>query len=80
LHTTLEQEQPTQGDGGAARCHAHDVNRHINEDTREDPPLFSIASQNMVAAALLLRAMLEPLTSKGRRVREGGSMGSWSMS
>ena len=38
--------------------------------TRGDyPPVFSTASQNVMAAALLLRAMPEPSTPKGRRVR-----------
>jgi hypothetical protein len=37
----------------------------------EKTPLFSIASQNVVAAALLLRAMPEPLMPEGRRVHQG---------
>jgi len=36
-----------------------------------DPPLFSTASQNVMAAALLLRPMSEPSTPEGRRVHEG---------
>ena len=36
-----------------------------------NPPVFSTASQNVMAAALLLRAMPEPSTPKGRRVRQG---------
>ena len=35
------------------------------------PPVFSTASQNVMAAALLLRAMPEPSTPEGRRVRQG---------
>jgi hypothetical protein len=34
------------------------------------PPLFRRASQNLAAAAMLLRSCLEPVTSKERRVRQ----------
>ena len=72
LRETLEQDQPTRGDGGAARRRARDVNRHIVENEGGDnPPVFSTASQNVMAAALLLRAMPEPSTPEGRRVRQG---------
>jgi len=69
---TLAQEQSGRGDGGEARRCARDVNRRIIEDEGGDNPLvFSTASQNVMAAALLLRAMPEPLTPEGRRVRQG---------
>ena len=64
------QDQSARGDGGEARRRAQDVNRRIIEDEgADDPPVFSTASQNVMATALLLRAMLEPSTPEGRRVR-----------
>ena len=72
LRETLVQDQSARGDEGAARHRARDVNRRIVEDERGDnPPVFSTASQNVMAAALLLRAMHEPSTPEGRRVRQG---------
>ena len=69
LRETLEQDQPARGDGGAARRRARDINQCIVADDGEDyPPVFSMASQNVMAAALLLRAMPVPLTLEGRRV------------
>jgi len=60
------------GGRGAAKRRARDVNRRIVEDEGGDnPPVFSTASQNVIAAALLLRAMPEPSTPEGRRVRQG---------
>lgn len=70
LRETLEQDQAARGGEGAARHRDRDVNRHIVEDVGgHDPLVFSMASQNVMAAALLLRAMTEPLTPMGRRVR-----------
>ena len=40
-----------------------------NDEGSEQPPIFNRASQNVVAAAMLVRAMLEPSTTEGRRVR-----------
>ena len=72
LCETLVQDQSARGDDGAARCRARDVNFRIVEDEGGDnPPVFSTASQNVMAAALLLRAMPEPLTPEGRRVCQG---------
>ena len=69
LRDTLEQEQQGRGDGGGARQRAHDVHRRINNDEgSEQPPIFNRASQNVVAAAMLVRAMPEPSTTEGRRV------------
>ena len=46
------------------------MHRHINNDEgSEQPPIFNRASQNVTAAAMLVRAMLEPSTTEGRRVR-----------
>ena len=42
----------------------------INEDEgSEQPPIFNHASQNVMAAAMLVRAMPEPSTTEGRWVR-----------
>ena len=72
LRETLVQDQSVRGDEGEARRHAQNINRRIIEDEGGDnPPVFSIASQNVMAAALLLRAMPEPSTPEGRRVRQG---------
>ena len=46
------------------------MHRRINNDEgSEQPPIFNHASQNVAAAAMLVRAMLEPSTMEGRRVR-----------
>jgi len=72
LRETLVQDQSDRGDGGEAKCRARDVNRRIIEDEGGDNPLvFRTASQNVMAAALLLRAMPEPSTPEGRRVLQG---------
>ena len=69
LRDTLEREQRGRGDGGAARRRARDVNHRINNNEGgEQPPIFNRASQNITAAAMLLRMMPEPSTSEGRRV------------
>lgn len=50
-----------------------DVNRHIHKDATVDDgdaPLFKSASQNLAAAAMLLRGCPELATPKGRRVRQ----------
>ena len=69
---TLVQDQSGRGDGGEARRRARDVNRRIIEDEGGDhPPVFSTANQIMMDAMLLLRAMPEPSTPEGRRLRQG---------
>ena len=40
-----------------------------NDEGSEQPPIFNRASQNVAAAAMLVRAMPEPSTTEGRRVR-----------
>ena len=68
LRDTHKQEQRGCGDGGRARRRAHDVHRRINNDEgSEQPPIFNRASQNIAAAAMLVRAMPEPSTTEGRR-------------
>jgi hypothetical protein len=55
---------------GGARHRAWDVQRHIIDDARAGPPpAFSGASQNLAAAAMLLRTMLEPSTTEGQRIQ-----------
>jgi len=71
LREALVRDPSCRGDGGEARHRARDVNRRIVEDKGGDAPVFSTASQNVMAAALLLRAMPEPSTPEGRRVRQG---------
>jgi len=72
LRETLVQDQSIRGDGGEARRRARDINRRIIEDEGGDnPPVFSTASQNVMATTLLLRAMPELSTPEGRRVRQG---------
>jgi hypothetical protein len=54
-----------------ARAHERDVNRRINKDAAVDggdAPLFKPASQNLVAAAMLLCGCPEPTTPKEKRV------------
>jgi hypothetical protein len=49
---------------------ARDVNRRIVEDRAVEPPVFGRASQNVVAAAMLLRNMSEPSNPEARRARD----------
>jgi hypothetical protein len=66
LRTALEQELGSRNDGGAARRRARDVHRRICDDDGGDlPPLFTRASQNVAAAAILLQTMPEPSTPEG---------------
>jgi hypothetical protein len=66
LQQTLERERAERALGGRAR----DVNHRINEDRVVDPPVFARASQNVVAAAMLLRNMPEPSNPDARRARD----------
>jgi hypothetical protein len=69
LRATLEQERSGRSDGGAARRRARDVYHCTNNDKGDDqPPLFARASQNVIAAAILLRTTSEPSTGEGRQV------------
>jgi hypothetical protein len=69
LQQTLKQERAARTRGGGARERAHDVNRRIIEDRVGEPPAFNQASQNVVAAAMLLRNMPEPSTPEARWAR-----------
>ena len=46
------------------------MHHRINDDEGDDcPPTFNRASHNVAATAMLVRAMPEPSTTEGRRVR-----------
>jgi hypothetical protein len=49
---------------------ARDVIRRIVEDQAIDPPVFDQASQNMVAATMLVHNMPEPSNPKAHRARD----------
>jgi DNA-binding transcriptional MerR regulator len=70
LHQTLEHERAARAHGGGARERARDVNRRIVEDRAVEPPVFGRASQNVVAATMLLRNMPEPSNPEARRARD----------
>jgi tyrosyl-tRNA synthetase len=70
LQRTLEQERAARAHGGGARERARDVNHRIVEDQVVEPPVFGRASQNVVAAAMLLRNMPEQSNLEARRARD----------
>jgi tyrosyl-tRNA synthetase len=70
LQQTLEQERATRAHGGGARERARDVNRRIIEGRAGEPSIFNRASQNVVAAAMLLRNMPEPSNPEARQARD----------
>jgi hypothetical protein len=70
LRQNIEQGWPGRALAGGARHRARDVQRHIVDDARAGlPPTFSGVGQNLAAAVMLLRAMLEPSTTEGRRIQ-----------
>jgi hypothetical protein len=70
LRQNIEQEWAGRALAGEARHRAQDVQRRITDDARARlPPASSGVSQNLAAAAILLRAMLEPSTTKGWRIQ-----------
>jgi hypothetical protein len=70
LWATLEQERSSWGNSGAARRRARDIYRRINDDEGGSQPLvFTRASQNVTAAAILLWTMPVPSTTEGRQIR-----------
>jgi hypothetical protein len=70
LRQNIEQEWAGQALAGGAPHRARDVQRRIVDDARAGlPPAFSGVSQNLAAAAMLLRAMLEPSTTEGRCIQ-----------
>jgi hypothetical protein len=69
LRQNIEQEWAGQALAGEACHRARDVQRRIVDDARARlPPASSGVGQNLAAAAMLLRAMPEPSTTKGRRI------------
>jgi DNA-binding transcriptional MerR regulator len=68
LQQTLEHERVARAHDGGARERARDINRRIVEDRAGEPPVFGRASQNVVATAILLRNMLEPLNPEAHQV------------
>jgi hypothetical protein len=70
LQQNIEQEWAGRALAGGAPHRARDVQRHIVDDARAGlPPAFSGVGQNLAAAAMLLRAMLEPSTIEGRHIQ-----------
>ena len=70
LQQVLEHERAGRALDGGARARSRDVQNRIIEDAGADqPPVFNRASQNLAAAAILLRTMPEPSTPEGRRIR-----------
>jgi hypothetical protein len=70
LRQNIEQEWAGRALAGGARHRARDVQRHIVDNSRAGlPPTFSGVGQNLAAAAMLLRAMLKPSTTEGRRIQ-----------
>jgi hypothetical protein len=70
LRQNIEQEWAGRALAGGARHRARDVQRCIIDEARAGlPPAFSGVGQNLAVAAMLLRAMLEPSTTEGRRIQ-----------
>jgi hypothetical protein len=70
LRQNIEQEWAGRALAGGARHRAQDVQRRIVDEAMAGlPPAFSGVGQNLAAAAMLLRAMLEPSTTEGRRIQ-----------
>jgi hypothetical protein len=70
LRQNIEQEWAGRALAGGAHHRARDVQRRIIDDARAElPPAFSGAGQNLATAAMLLRTMLEPSTTEGRRIQ-----------
>jgi hypothetical protein len=70
LRQTIGQEGAGRAPAGEARHLAQDVRHRIADDARARLPLASSGvGQNLAAAAILLRAMLQPSTTEGRRIQ-----------
>jgi hypothetical protein len=66
----LEQEWVGRAPAGEARHLTQDVQHRIADDTRPRlPPVSSGVGQNLAVATILLRAMLKPSTTEGRRIQ-----------
>jgi hypothetical protein len=70
LRQNIEQEWAGRAIVGGARHRARDVQCRIVDDARARLPLASSGvGHNLVAAAMLLRAMPEPYTTEGQRIQ-----------
>jgi hypothetical protein len=71
LERNLEQDQPYPH-GGGARGRAQEVYRQIVGDEEPEPLIshFPRAGQNIMAATMLLRNMLEPSNTQARHIRD----------
>jgi hypothetical protein len=70
LWQNIGQERVGRAPAGEARHLAQDVQHRIADDARARlPPASSGVDQNLVVATILLRAMLEPSTTEGRRIQ-----------
>jgi hypothetical protein len=70
LRQNIEQGWAGRALAGGARHRARDVQRRIVDDARAGlPPAFSVAGQNLAAAAMLLQTMPELSTTEGRRIQ-----------
>jgi hypothetical protein len=70
LRQNIKQEWAGRALAGGAHHRARDVQCRIIDDARVGlPPAFSGAGQNLTAAAMLLRTMPEPSTTKGRCIQ-----------
>jgi hypothetical protein len=70
LQQTLEHERTAHAHDEGARERARDVNHRIVEDRAVEPPVFGRASQNVIAAAMLLRNMPEPSNLEAYRAHD----------
>jgi tyrosyl-tRNA synthetase len=70
LQQTLEHERVAHTHDGGARERAHDINCRIVEDRAVEPLVFNQASQNVVAATMLLRNMPEPSNPEAHRAQD----------
>ena len=70
LRQNIEQEWAGRTLAGGACHRARDVQRRIVDNARAAlPPTVSGSGQDLAAAAMLLRAMLEPSTTEGQRIQ-----------
>jgi hypothetical protein len=70
LRQNIEQEWAGRALAGEARHQVRDDQRRIVDDARARlTPISSGVGQNLAAVAILLRAMLEPSTTEGRRIQ-----------
>jgi hypothetical protein len=70
LQQNIGQEWAGRAPAGEARHLAQDVRHRIADDVRARlPPASSGVGQNLATTAILLRAMPEPSTTKGRRIQ-----------